>query len=167
MNRFLASAALGAILASHAWCDQVKPGRYHGKGISVQAELNGSPWTAEVTQKNGNTILDTKRDAREYHEEWTWNDQTLVKREFAYVQIGGRKGWERSLKVFHATNEGGKYRIDCRNREAGDCDGGMEPTHYWVITPTEAGFRWESWGTPKNRAGDPVLLFTVDYQMEQ
>jgi hypothetical protein len=167
MNRQLACAALAAIFASHAWCDQVKPGHYTGKGISVLESLNGASWDAEVKQKAGDTLLDTKKVGREYHEQWTWNDQTLVKTEFSIVMVGGRKGSEKSIKVFHATNEGGKYRIDCKDRAAGDCDGSMEPNHYWVITTTEAGFRWESWGTPKGRKGNPVLLSTVDYQLEK
>jgi hypothetical protein len=80
--------------------------------------------------------------------------------------MGGAKVWSKTAKAYHATNDGGKYRIDCKNRAAGDCDGEVEPNHYWVISATEAGFRCEIWGTPKGKSGDAILLFSVDYKPE-
>jgi hypothetical protein len=167
MHRQIVCAALAAVLASQARSDQINPGHYEGKAISVRQDLNGSEWTAEVELKDGTNILDTKRVNTKYHEEWTWNDRTLVKKEFGMILAGARKTVEKTVKVYHATNEGGKYRIDCKDRAAGDCDGGMEPSRYWVIVGTEAGFRCEVWGTPSGASGDPRLLFTVDYRLEK
>jgi hypothetical protein len=166
MNKQIGLTTLAIVLSVHAWSDPVKPGHYVGKAISVIKAMNGSTWVAEVKVKNGETILDTKRELMEYSEEWVWNDQTLVKKDFGWAALGGRKVWGKTAKAYHATNDAGKYRIDCKDRAAGDCDGEMEPNHYWVITGTEEGFKCESWGTPKGKPGEVILFFTVNYQPE-
>jgi hypothetical protein len=156
-------------LVANAWGDQIKPGLYLARMKSTWVSANGHTWKAQVTLENGKNVAKceiTDNQKSPYKELWVWDDQTLVQTENLSNAWGTTPNYS---KTYEATNENGKYIINCKDRESGDCDGGMEPSRYWTITATEGGFTYEAWGIPKgqDQKGTPVRLHCLEFKFKK
>lgn len=165
-NRIIYPALVCALFVN-AWGDDVKPGIYTATMESMWTTANGKHWKAEVLKENGKTIAKCEilSSAKwSYKELWVWDDQTLVQTENGWGLTTGPDS-----KTYTATNTNGKYIVNCKNRESGDCDGGMEPSRYWTITATDDGFVYEAWGVPRgqDQTGTPARIHRLAFKLKK
>ena len=161
MRNYYIYPLMAWVLSSSAWGDQVKPGHYAAKVYSYYVHDNGINWTADVTLVNGLNVVKATRKPSFAHWEnfeiWEWDDKKLYIEEWGRLP-GGNVGLRNNH--FGATNEGnGRYFINCKNRVTGDCEGGIEPARYWMITTTENGFIFECWGIPIGMSGSAIPIY--------
>jgi hypothetical protein len=173
MRHWIIYTLMACSLVASARGDQVQPGIYTAIMQSEWISANGNLWQAKVSLENGkNTakceIIRFKNGGRGvyYKELWIWDDQSLVQTENLSSAWGESSG---NSKSYAATNENGKYIINCKDRESGDCDGSMEPSRYWIITATQDGFTYEAWGVPKgeDQKGTPRKLHCLVFKLKK
>lgn len=152
-----------SLLVTH-WAFGAGPllGSYTVSIDSILPELNGTSWTASLVMDGSWYHMDLVPKISRGHdfEEWSWNEKTLITKEHHFGKTGCHE------VIYSATNEGGKYRINCRNRELDDCDADIDGRTYFTFTPTTEGFRFEVWGvaTPENRGLDATLRHTYTFK---
>ncbi len=154
MKNYLVYPLMVLAISVSAWSGEVKPGHYTGKLISLRQEVNGSEWSAVVNVENGYKVAKVKKLDFNYYEIWRWNDQTLIQEEFDDSTT--------PTSTYGATNDGGKYRVNCKDRAKGDCDAGVDPSKYWIISATADGFTYEGW---QMRNGDVTKIHTFNFKL--
>ena len=158
-NKLLIFTVMVVVLSANAWSDQVQPGKYTGTAVSIVPSANGNKWSADVILKDGYNIAKVMLKYSTYFEEWTWNGETLLQKEHDFSS-----GHE-EITLYGATNDGGRYRINCQNRESGDCEAGIDPRHYWMITATKDGFIYEVWGQRSGVPGAAIKRHTLTFKL--
>lgn len=165
MKKVIGCTLMALILTADIWGDPVKPGLYVGIQSSIQPDRNGREWRVTVKFEKGYNIANAELEnaivMSIYTEQWIWNENTFQlieqNKNIGMAGMGGGPG-SSYIKKYGARYDDGKYIINCKNRELGDCDGGKDPNHYWKIIANEDGFIWESWGVPQGATGDPVKM---------
>jgi len=157
------------VLSTSALSKQAYPGHYTAKMISVIPSENGKEWAADVTLKNGYNNAMVYIVGGIDFQLWEWNAKTLDQDVFASFKDEALPASKYNQVLIHkgyrATNDGGKYRINCKNRKKGDCEGDMSPSCYWVITTTEEGFTYEWWGITKGISDDLIKVNTLNFKL--
>jgi len=152
LSLFLSTCAFGAGLPL---------GPYTVAITSILPELDGTAWTASLAMDGSWYHLDLVPRITRGHdfEEWSWNEKTLVTKEHHFGKTGCHE------VIYSATNDGGKYRINCQNGERDDCDEGIDGRTCFTFTPSAEGFRFEVWGvsTPENRGEAATLRHTYTF----
>lgn len=148
MKKMMAVAVLALIaLPAIAWSGSVTPGKYTVSITSVLPELNGKTAEAEAKVQGADNFLKVTMGDGTW-EEWAWNNNTLTQKEF-----------DKSGKVVNqyvATNSGGKYTINCKDKAKNDCDAGIDSRNYWTINTTPTGLTYEVYGVSKDKKSDPT-----------
>lgn len=144
-------------------------GRYVGTGTASRPAVDRKSWAAEVSQEGPRTYarIISLRPGENYFEEWIWDDTTLLVRQHTFIPGNQRPDFQihQEVSQFTATLNGGRYHIDCRDREANDCAMGLDARCYWTINPTTEGFTCEAWGPlDRSQAGDPIRLCTLVFR---
>lgn len=135
------------VLPAAAWSANVAPGKYTTSITSVLPELNGKTFPAEAKLQGTDNFVKVSMPDGTW-EEWTWNNKTLIQKE--YDKAG------KVVQQYTATNVGGKYMINCKDKAKNDCDAGIDSRNYWTINVSPNTITYVVYGVSKEMKGNPT-----------